>query len=466
MKDLLNTNLCLMTDGYKLSHWLQFPEGMTKSFYYIESRGGKFDKIQTAGVHYLTYILEKGVTIAEVEEAKEIFDDYIGEGIFNYDGWMSIAKDLKGKLPIKVRSVPEGVVVPTKSVVSTFETEEGYGWLAGYLETLALRCYWYASTVATISYESKLTLQKALNDSADMTEDDMKICLSYRLHDFGARGVSSGESAAIGGLSHMYNFEGTDTLEAVQLARKLFKAKAGASIPAREHSTTTCYLREGEYSAFMNSVDNFGGGTFAVVIDSYSTKNALEWLLTNEDFLDKLTEQGGTCVLRPDSGSPIDMVMLCLNTAWKKVGGTINSKGFKVLDSRFRVIQGDGVDGEEIKRITEWAVYGNKFSQENFLYGMGGGLLQHCDRDWGRWAMKCSAMEVNGEWRGVFKSPETDPTKTSKAGRLDLVLEEGVYVNKVLGDTEDSFDNTAMVTVFDSGERLNLLTLDEIRNNS
>lgn len=241
------------------------------------------------------------------------------------------------------------------------------------------------------------------------------------------------------------------------------RAIAGYSIPAREHSTTTCYLREGEYDAFMNSVENFGGGLFAVVIDSYSTKNALEWLTTNEHFLKVLTEKGGTCVLRPDSGFPVDMVLMCLEAVAKNVGVQYNSKGYKVLDQRFRVIQGDGVDLEEIRRIINWVVDAHRFSMENFAFGMGGGLLQQCNRDTGKWAMKCSAMKVDGVWRDVFKSPETDPTKKSKAGRLDTICVDGVIMTAVLNEGQEQHPDSIMKTVFDCGSRKNVLTLSEIR---
>ena len=461
---LNNTNLLLMTDSYKVSHWLQFPEGMERSFYYVESRGGEYDEIMVAGVHYLTAILKQGVTFADVLEADEFYQAHFGQEIFHKEGWLDIVTKFGGKLPVTIRAIPEGVVVPVKNAILTIETEDGFGWLAGYLETLILRAIWYPTTVATISFESKKAIHEAMELTCDLDSETRKIIEGFRLHDFGARGVSSGESAAIGGLAHLYNFKGSDTVEGIKLARTLFSEDmAGYSIPAREHSTTTCYLREGEYEAFMNSVENFGGGLFAVVIDSYSTRKALDWLTTNERFLEALTEKGGTCVLRPDSGLPIDMVMLCLDFVWNKVGGSVNQKGYKVLDPRFRVIQGDGVDGDAIKRIISWCILGKKYSMENLAFGMGGGLLQHCDRDTQRFAMKCSAMKVNGEWRDVYKSPETDPSKKSKAGRLDTITDDEGNIKTVVIDDNPDYSRSIMKTFFYNGMRMNLQTLDDIR---
>ncbi len=459
-------SLLMMVDSYKVSHWLQFPEGMSRSFYYVESRGGKFDETAMDGVRNLTNILARGVTKEEVEFAREFFNLHFGQDIFPYDLFMKIVNEREGKLPLIIRAIPEGVVVPVKTPLVTVETEEGYGALAGYFETLILRAIWYPTTVSTISFEAKKTIFEAMKRTSTLTGIDGHIVSHTRLHDFGARGVSSGESAGIGGGSHLKHFIGSDTVEGILHIRRLFGTEmAGISIPAREHSTTTCYLREGEYEAFTNSLDNFGGGYFAVVIDSYSTKEALEWLTTNEEFSRKLKEKGGVCVLRPDSGLPIEMVMLCLDTVAKNVGFTVNENAYKVLDPLLRAIQGDGVHVDDIKRITAWITSeSNRYSQENLAYGMGGGLLQQCDRDSQRFAMKCSAMEVDGKWRGVYKSPETDPSKKSKEGRLDTVKrDDGSVGCVVLGYDQPPHERSIMKEVFKNGEELTLQTLEDIR---
>lgn len=464
----VNSNICMATDSYKVSHWLQFPQGMNRSSYYIESRGGVYDATMIAGVKYITSILERGVTAKQVQKAAVYWAKHFGSDLFNIEGWMRIVNELGGKLPVRIRAAKEGDVIPVKNVLFVIEsTVDGFGWLPGYLETMLLRAMWYPTTTATISFQAKKTIKEYMLMSSDLTGDDFDFVLKTRLHDFGARGVSSSESAGIGGMGHLYNFIGTDTIEATLLIEHLYgEQMAGISIPAREHSTTTCYLRDGEDEAFDNSLEKFGGGVFAIVIDSYSTKGALQRLTDpNGKFVQKLRKVGGIAVLRPDSGVPIDMVMLCLQTIWDNVGGTVNSKGYKVLDPQFRVIQGDGVDGEAIERILNWVVGVKKFSAENLAFGMGGGLLQHCDRDTQKFAMKCSAMEVNGEWRDVFKSPETDPGKKSKAGRLDLIFRDGKYETVVLNDTDVRHPCSALRTVFEDGVVFdeNMRTLQDIR---
>lgn len=411
-----------MTDSYKVSHWKQFPEGTTFSSYYVESRGGKYDTMMVAGIKYLKKVLSQPITKEDVEEAKEFYDMHFGKDIFNYDGFMSIVKEWDGNIAsvLTIAAIEEGKVVPVKTPIAVIEAGAGYEWLVGYFETLILRTLWYASTVATESFEAKKIIYKHMQETSDLTGDDFEFTLNTRLHDFGARGVSSGESAGIGGLSHLYNFIGSDTVEAIQLARELFdEDMAGISIPAREHSTTTSW--ENEDDAFENSIENFGDGVYACVMDSYDYEDALERIGTK--FKDKIIAKGGLFVARPDSGNPVDVVMQALESLGKNFGFDYNSKGFKVLHPSVRVIQGDGVDTQEIARILSY-MKTRGWAAENVAFGMGGGLLQHMDRDTLKFAMKCSYIEVDHVGRDVFKAPKTDPSKASKKGRLDVTIED------------------------------------------
>ena len=103
------SNLVLSADSYKFSHFLQYPEGTTSTFAYLESRGGKYEKTLFFGLQYvLKNYFSDPITPAMVEEAACFFNKH---GLdFNYEGWLYIAKDLKGKLPLKIRAVAEGSV--------------------------------------------------------------------------------------------------------------------------------------------------------------------------------------------------------------------------------------------------------------------------------------------------------------------------------------------------------------------
>lgn len=455
-----NKNLILMVDSYKVSHWSQFPEGLEYTQYYVESRGGKYNETMLAGVNYLTELLSKGITEEDVLEAHELFKLHFPTEVFNLEGWLIIANELGGKLPLRVMAPQEGLVIPTKNVLLTVEnTDPRFGWLCGHFETMILRAIWYMTTVATESFEAKKIIQKYLDKTSTDTD------ASFKLHDFGSRGVSSGESSALGGLAHLYNFKGTDNVEALILAKNLYnEPMAGFSIPAREHSTTTIYGKANEDGAFLNSIKQWGSTLSASVMDSYDYEAALERVTTGE--LKKLIlEGGGTFVLRPDSGLPIDVVIKALEIVAKNVGYTINEKGYKVLHPSYRVIQGDGVDTQEIQRILDY-MEAKGWSAENVAFGMGGGLLQHMDRDTQRFAMKCSVAIINGEVVEVFKAPKTDMSKASKKGFLDLIDVDG-KLETVSSLNEDCLylnePASVMRCVFENGKVMLKRTLEDVR---
>jgi nicotinamide phosphoribosyltransferase len=257
--------------------------------------------------------------------------------------------------------------------------------------------------------------------------------IDFKLHDFGYRGSTSDESAAIGGAAHLINFKGTDTLAAIPFINDYYYASEmpGFSIPAAEHSTITSWGKEHEVDAFENMLDQYPTGLVAVVSDSYDIYNACNELW-GDKLRDKVLNRDGVLVVRPDSGDPEEVVVNVLDALGDKFGYTTNEKGFKVLDPHVRVIQGDGIDRNSITDIME-EVMNAGWSMDNLAFGSGGGLLQKVDRDTCKFAFKCSAAKVNGEWRDVYKDPITDPGKTSKKGRMGLVR---YSADKALGEKE------------------------------
>jgi nicotinamide phosphoribosyltransferase len=191
----MSTNLILNTDSYKVSHWVQYPPGMDGMFSYIESRGGLYPCTVFFGLQaILKEHLARPITQADIAEAKELLALH-GEP-FNEAGWRYILEEHAGYLPVSIRAVPEGTVIPNRNVLATVEsTDARCFWIASYLETLLLRV-WYPTTVATISWHIKQLIRRYL----EQTSDDPAGQLPFKLHDFGARGVSSYESASIGGL--------------------------------------------------------------------------------------------------------------------------------------------------------------------------------------------------------------------------------------------------------------------------
>jgi nicotinamide phosphoribosyltransferase len=449
-------NYLIDTDSYKVSHYLQYPPGTTSMFSYIESRGGEYNKTVFFGLqYYLKRYLSHRVTVAEVEEAKEFFEAH-GEP-FNYEGWMYIATELEGKLPVRIRAVPEGTVVPTHNILVSIEsTDPKVFWVVSWIETMLLRV-WYPINVATRSHKIRQIILEALRVSADDPEAE----INFKLHDFGSRGVSSQESARIGGAAHLVNFMGSDTCVGVRMANKVYNIKmAGFSIPAMEHSSVTSWGRMREVEAYRNMLRKTGkkGGIIACVSDSYDLWNACS-KLWGEELKSEVIGSGCTVVIRPDSGNPPDVVLRTAQLLEEKFGVTLNSKGFKVLNN-VRIIQGDGINENSIQEILN-RLLAHKFSATNIAFGMGGALLQQHNRDTLKFAMKCSHIYrlpdgsenedttyhvVDGEELvsvDVYKDPVTDHGKVSKAGRLDLIRDtSGNYQTVAIGSFSKPSDLT------------------------
>jgi len=462
----LAKNIILNTDSYKVSMFKQYPVGTTGVYSYIESRGGKYDATVMFGLQaFIKEYLTTPVTREDIEVADKILTAH---GVpFNRDGWEYIVEQLGGRLPVRIRAVPEGSVVPVSNVLATIEnTDPKCFWLTTWLETALLRAVWYGTTVATQSYTIKKVIAEYLNKSGDISGID------FKLHDFGARGVSSLESAGIGGAGHLINFMGTDTITGILYAMEYYDADVcGFSIPAMEHSTVTSWGRENEAKAYSNMVTQYGkpGAILAVVSDSFDIYEASK--MWGTELKQQVIDSGATVVIRPDSGDPVEVlpkVVGILNTGF---GHTKNSKGYKVLNN-VRVIWGDGINIQSIQAIMRIMVDLNGWSADNFAFGMGGALLQIVDRDTQRFAMKCSSVQVDGEWRDVVKDPITDSGKRSKGGRVKLFTNSGgEYASGVSAPTGWSDKGIggwtdALVTVYEDGVLTKSYTFDEVRANS
>jgi nicotinamide phosphoribosyltransferase len=460
----LAKNLILNTDSYKVSMFKQYPMGTTGVYSYIESRGGRYDATVMFGLQAFIkeYLLEP-ITQADIDIADEILTAH-GEP-FNREGWEYILSAHGGYLPVVIKSVPEGTVVPIKNVLATIEnTDPKAFWLTTWLETALLRAVWYPVTVATQSHKIKQVILDALEKTGDPTTID------FKLHDFGARGVSSMESAGIGGAAHLVNFMGTDTITGILYAREYYNAGiAGFSIPAAEHSTITSWGRDNEVTAYDNMLTQFAkpGAILAVVSDSYDIYNATE-KLWGEELRQKVIDSGATVVIRPDSGDPEIVCRKLVQILGDKFGYTTNAKGFRVLNN-VRLIQGDGVNEHTIRCILgSFAAYG--WSADNIAFGMGGALLQQLDRDTQQFAMKCSSAQINGVWVDVQKDPITDSGKKSKAGRVTLWTSGGEFqsgVEQPKGWTDKGLGWVeALEVVYRDGKLIQEITFEEVRANA
>lgn len=445
-------NPVIDTDSYKFSHYLQYPEGMEYNYSYFESRGGDYNHTVFFGLQYLLHELAKPITKEMVDEAEALANAH-GFADFNREGWDIIVNEYNGKLPIRIKAVPEGSVVPYRNVLTTVEnTDPRLGWLTSYVETKLARL-WYPCTVATRSWTCRRIIEGFLNKTSDNPEAE----IPFKLHDFGSRGVSSLETAAIGGAAHLVNFLGTDTVVALQFLQKYYGAEMpGFSIPAAEHSTMSPYGRDGEADAYRNMLEKFGDGNLvAVVSDTWDIYNAAE-NIWGEQLKSEVEAANALVVIRPDSGDPVEVVTKLIQILDEKFGSATNTKGYKVLNN-VRIIQGDGMDQDQI-RVVYWHITNMGYAADNLAVGMGAGLLQKLNRDTCKFAYKTSWMQINGKSVDVYKDPVTDKGKKSKKGRLSLISRNGHYETVPEQDYGDELE-----VVFENGEIKKTQTLEEIR---
>ena len=455
-------SILLDVDSYKGSHFLQYPPRTEYMSSYIESRGGKFDDHVFFGLQvFLKRNLARPITQDEIDYAAELWEAH---GVpFNREGWEYILAEHGGYLPLKIKAVKEGTVLPVKNaIVQLINTDPKVPWLTSFLETALLRAVWYPTTVATLSWTVKQIIRKYLTETCEDPEAE----LPFKLHDFGARGVSSAESAALGGLAHMVNFMGSDTVGAIGYARAYYDEGMPAfSIPAAEHSTITSWGRENEIDAFENMLEQFAGPDkiLAVVSDSYDIYKATKefW---GETLKERVEATGGTLVVRPDSGDPRIVPVEVVEMLGEAFGYETNALGYKVLPKCVRVIQGDGVNPDSIRDILV-SLKDKGWSAENIAFGMGGALLQKgLDRDTMKWAMKANATKRAGDpvWYDVFKDPITDKGKISKRGEQALIKTDAGFESVRKDSLTDERDDL-LELVWENGKLKRDQTLTQIR---
>lgn len=453
MKDY---NIMKLTDGYKPSHWLQYPADATGVFSFFESRGGRFPEVLFVGLQYIIkrFLTGQVVTREKIAAAKARYSRYfMNDRIFNEAGWTRILEEYDGHLPVIIRAVPEGMRVPVSHPLLTVEnTDMRFPWLTNYLEPLISQV-WYPTTVATVSAAIRAKICHFLEETGDPS------LVNFKLHDFGFRGSTTPDSAGIGGFGHLVNFMGTDTMSALDVAEDYYSDDdAAKSIPAAEHSTITAYGAEGELEAYQKILNEFPTGPIAVVSDSYDVFRACRdyW---GKELRKQVLDREGVLVIRPDSGNPRIVVPKVLEILGDAFGYVVNKKGFKVLDPHVRVIQGDGIDeamvGEVLAEIKQ-----QKWSADNLTFGCGGGLLQKVDRGTNDFTFKCSAVRRSGVWKDAYKKPVTDSKKLSKPGRLILVRQNGRL--KTSREGELNLPNL-LEPVFRNGKLLKNWSLKDIR---
>jgi nicotinamide phosphoribosyltransferase len=430
-------NPILDSDSYKYTHTYQIPQESEYANLYAEARSTiNFPKTLFFGLQagLIENFVGEVITKQDIIEAEVILDKHISRH--------------------NIPAFKNGSLVDNQNVlVQVKNTHPDAIWLPGFLETQLLPAIWYPSTVATQSYYILQDIKKYLEETADNLDG-----LVFKLHDFGARATTSFWQRAIGGLAHLVNSRGTDTVAALYAGKTYYNEPcAGFSIPAMEHFTVTSWTKPKELQAYDNMIDQFAKPqeTLAIVADSYNLKNAVCNLLGGE-LKDKITKSGATLVVRPDSGHPVDTPVNVIEMLMDKFGYRINTKGYRLLQ-HVRVIQGDGIGPKEVVQILE-TMKQRGISADNIAFGMGGGLLQKVDRDTLGFTMKCNEITINGKCHDVFKEA---PGKRSKKGRLALIAQDGKF--RTIRETTLVGRENILRPVFRNGELLVKENLETIR---
>jgi nicotinamide phosphoribosyltransferase len=477
----MNKNLLLCTDIYKVGHMLQYKPGTTKVYSYLTTRSDKkipytiFFGLQ----YYLKEYLSRPITKEDADEFCEYYKMILGvepneETKVKVYGLVEL-----GYLPLKIKAVPEGTIMPVKNVLLTMtNTHPQFAWVVGFFESLILKL-WNTTTVASYSHK----LRQLCVEYADATCDNNDH-VNFQVHDFGYRGVSSEETAALSGAAHLLNFLGTDTVPAVAFHKEYYAGEfpIGLSVPASEHSVMCSFGRDNELDAFRNMLSLYPSGIVSIVSDTYNIWN----VLTNfaSQLKDEILARDGKVVFRPDSGDPEQIINgsnecnckndicgpMCepdckgaLQLLWEQFGGTINSKGYKVLNPKVGLIYGDGMYYDRFKRILK-TMEENGFASSNLVIGVGGLLLQDHSRDDQAYAIKATYSEVNGVPFELMKDPITDSKKKSHKGLLALFQSEydGSYLTYDQC-TPEMEEMGLLKTVFEDGKILVNTNLQEIR---
>ncbi len=533
-------NPLLLVDSYKVHHNRMYPEGMTKLYSNLTPRKSRIegvDKVVVFGVqHFILEYLIKQFNEEFFNPHKIIEIDtkepnlYKGEKnerdtIFKYERIKITKEELiseykrhcnvetthieklydLGYLPIEIKSLKEGALCPIGIPLLTItNTHPDFAWLVNYLETLISCSLWQPITSATIAHEYKKIITKyALKTSGNLEG------VQWQGHDFSMRGMSSSESAILSGMAHLLSFTGTDTIPAIYQLEKSYNATGliGASVPASEHSVQCMGTKENQLDTLLRHMQLYPEGILSEVMDTWDLTQVAK---PHEDGLlvqakDCIMARNGKVVIRPDScpkgRTPADIIcghdneltereleayypefykkglIECL---WDIFGGTINEKGYKVLDSHSGGIYGDSITIQEAEQILiRLEKKGFATTIENIVLGIGsmsytGGETTPNKQYWVTrdllgFAVKATYGEITHEdgrveCREIFEDPITDDgTKKSKTGLLRV---NGSNLVVTGCDDKCSWNEESqglLQAVFKNGKLINPTALIEIR---
>lgn len=464
--DQLKISLICRIDSYKFSHPFAYPDGIKGMSSYGEARVKGSEVIVPFGMQMLVKrYLSQSITMADIDAAEAFSEAHFGRKLFARAAWEKVVNVYAGKLPLIIRAVPEGTVMRGgQPIYNVTVLDEDLFWMSAGFETMIQRGIWYPTTIATMDRSIKQEIARFYRQ----TRADMGM-LPFALHDFGGRGVTSGETAEIGGAAHLVSFMGSDTVEGILAANFYYNEPMAAfSVFATEHSIE-CSFGGGTEDAKaylrhqLRVAKELGVAIISIVLDGYDVFREAELLCT--EFKDDIVASGVKVVFRPDSGDMMDVVPRILKLQEAAFGTTLTEQGYKKINN-VGIIQGDGVDHLAIKQLLSKVTNVYRYSADVVIFGSGGALLQKVNRDTFKFAQKASAILTDAGWKGIAKNPVTDSGKKSKEGVLTLVR------SKITGELMparldtgplDSEWEDVMQLVYYKGQLFNETTLAEVR---
>lgn len=477
-------NALFLTDGYKTGHHQQYPEGTEKVYSNWTPRSNKYapdgcDKVLSFGQQFVLKWLHDYFEQNFFSKPKHEVCDEVKEELslylnVDYDvSHFEALHDLQ-YLPIRVKSMPEGVEVPIRvPMVTVVNTKSEFYWVTNFLETILSTMFWQPMTSASIALKYK----RIFKEWALETDRENIEFIDFQGHDFSMRGMGGLQSAQSSGMGHAAVFMGSDTLPVISGLRKYYKAEGFVigSVNATEHSVMCAGTKDDEFGTFKQLMDTYPTGILSVVSDTWDL-----WKVLSE-YLPKLKHEiltrDGKLVIRPDSGDPVDIICgeskeLNGNSSqekgvvellWDVFGGSINVQGFKVLDPHIGAIYGDSITTERAEQICQ-RLHDKGFASTNVVLGIGSFTYQFNTRDTFGFAMKATSVVVNGQRREIFKDPITDDgIKKSAKGLVKVSVVDNEYV--LIDQVSEEEENTGeLKVIYEDGLFQNQVTLQEIRD--
>lgn len=480
-------NPMLLIDFYKAVHAEMLPAGITKSVSYFTprmSRIKRWDKVVMFGLQGFikTYLIDYfnneffNKPFDEViAEYKRIMDASLGKDAYKIEKIEKLHK--LGYLPIEIMALPEGTLVPMHvPMFGITNTHPDFAWLPQSLESLISAESWHPMLAATVGY----TYREIVNKYYGLTCDD-NISRARALGAFDFRGEECTESAIKAGAGWCLSFLNTATVPTIPYLEEMYncdctKEPVAFGSPSTEHSVMCSnYAADGDEITLLRRLLTkiYPNTSFSAVLDSYDYWNIIDNVLPQ--LKPEIMAHNGCMLMRGDSGDCVDVVTKTVFKLWEHFGGTINSKGYKVLDPHVKAIYGDSITVQRCEEVYK-ILMENGFACSNVALGVGSfsfqcieedGILKPFTRDTFSSCIKATYCEIDGVPTPIFKNPKEGGFKKSQKGCCRVYVNDRNEINFEDGldwITASKDETNLLQPIFIDGKMVREQSLVEIRS--